>query len=101
MCDWRHNIGSTAIAVIMSLLQCASGDDEVKEMANLLLEDSSFLYDDLNSSSSKKAFRSNIIRQLLNSAHLQHVAGVMSQVHAICPALFNFCGVIALCGAAV
>ena len=101
MCDWRHNIGLTAIVVIMSLLQCASGNDEVKEMADLLLKDSSFLYDDLNSSSSKKAFRSNIICQLLNSAHLQYMASAMSQVHAICHTLFNFCGVIALCGAVV
>ena len=85
----------------MSLLQCASSNEDIRDMADLLLEDFSFLYNDLDASSSKKAFRSNVIRQLLNSAHLQYVSGAMSHVHAISPPLFNYCGVIALCGAAV
>jgi hypothetical protein len=85
----------------MSLLQSASSDREVRDMADMLLASFSFLYDDLDASNSKKAFRSNMVRQLLNSAHLQYVNGAMSHVHAICPPLANYCGVIGLCGATV
>ena len=101
MYDWQHNIGSTAIAIVMSLLQCASSDQEVRDMADLLLESFSFLYDNLDSSRPEKVPQSNLMRQLLNSAHLQYVNGAMSHVHAVCPPLYNYCGVIGLCGAAV
>ena len=100
MCDWRHNIGSTAIAVIMSLLQSAARD-EFKTMAEILLEDCSFLYDNLDASSPRKAFQSNLVHQLLSSAHLHYVDGAMLRVHGLCPSLYNYCGVIGLCGAAV
>ncbi|KAF8119396.1 hypothetical protein EV363DRAFT_1103259, partial [Boletus edulis] len=70
LCDWRHNVGSTAMAIIMSFLQCADTDDEIRDMADMLLDDFSFLYEDLDASSPKKAFRSNFLLQLLNAAHL-------------------------------
>ena len=85
----------------MSFLQCASSDQEVRDMADMLLESFSFLYADLDASDPKKAFRSNFMLQLLDSAHLQYVNGAMQNVVAICPPLHSYCGIIGLCGAAV
>ena len=61
LCDWRHNIGSTALMIIMSLLQCASSEWEIQDMADKLLESFSFLYQDLNADSPNKVFCSNLI----------------------------------------
>ena len=101
LCDWRHNIASTSLAIIMSLLQCAESDREVRDMADMLLEGCSFMYKDLDSSSTQKAFRSHFMLQLLNAAHLQYVTGAMQSVMCIDPPLGNYVGVIGLCGIAV
>ncbi|KAN0091448.1 hypothetical protein V8E55_005014, partial [Tylopilus felleus] len=85
LCDWHHNIASTALAIIMIFFQCASSNIEVRDMADMLLEASAFLYDDLNSSSPKKAFRSHFILQLLHTLHLQYVTGALHTVHCIHP----------------
>lgn len=101
MCDWRHNIASTALAIVISLLQCASNDCEVKDMADILLDSCSFLYEDLDTSSPNKAFRSNFMLQLLNAAHLQYVNGALQSLFAISLPLYTYSGIIGLCGAAV
>ncbi|KAF8424795.1 hypothetical protein L210DRAFT_879295, partial [Boletus edulis BED1] len=104
LCDWRHNVGSTAMAIIMSFLQCADTDDEIRDMADMLLDDFSFLYEDLDASSPKKAFRSNFLLQLLNAAHLQCVNGAIAKsfvTNVLSPPLQNYSGIIGLCGAAL
>ncbi|KAN0084601.1 hypothetical protein V8E55_008105 [Tylopilus felleus] len=96
--------------LIPTLLLWAGGKDDVwrinsaardkfKTMAEILLEDCSFLYDNLDASSPRKAFQSNLVRQLLSSVHLHYVDGAMLRVHSLCPSLYNYCGVIGLCGA--
>ena len=71
-------------------------------MADMLLEDLLFLYENLDASDFKKAFRSQFMLQLLNTAHLQYVNGAMDKpTMPIHPPLGNYSGVIALCGAAV
>lgn len=99
LCDWRHNVGSTAIALIMSLLQCADSNQEVTEMANMLLENFSFLYESLDTRKSEGAFRSQFMLQLLNMTHLQSTNSAMQ--NAAGPSPFDYCGIIGLCGAAV
>ncbi|KAN0094916.1 hypothetical protein V8E55_003203, partial [Tylopilus felleus] len=74
----------------MIFFQCASSNIEVRDMADMLLEASAFLYDDLNSSSPKK---------LLHTSHLQYVTGALHTVHCIHPP--NYVGVIGLCGVAL
>lgn len=102
LCDWRHNVASTALAIIMTFMQCASNDREVRDMADMLLEEWSFIYEDLDSSNTKKAFRSHFMLQLLNAAHLQYVTGVMRRSEmCIHPPMHNYAGVIGLCGVAV
>ncbi|KAF8551141.1 hypothetical protein OG21DRAFT_1499313 [Imleria badia] len=101
LCDWRHNIGSTAVAIIISFMQCADNDREIRDMADMLLDNLSFLYEDLDASSPKKAFRSNFLLQLLNAAHLQCVEGAMKSVVANALSLHGYCGIIGLCGAAL
>ena len=67
----------------------------------MLLESFSFLYADLDTSNLKKAFQSNFMLQLLDSAHIQYMNGAMQNVVTICPPLHSYCGIIGLCGAAV
>ena len=81
----------------MTFLQCAENGREVRDMADMLLEESSFIYQDLDLSSTKKAFRSQFMLQLLNTAHLQYVTGAMRSVMCINPPLGNYVGVIGLC----
>ena len=69
----------------MMFFQCASSNIEVQDMADMLLEASAFLYDDLNSSSPKKAFRSHFILQLFHTSHLQFMTGALHMVHCIHP----------------
>ena len=61
-------------------------------MADMLLEASAFLYDDLNSSSPKKAFRSHFILQLLHTSHLQFMTGALHMVYCIHPPDVQLCG---------
>ena len=100
ICDWRHNIGSTAIAIMISFLTSADNQQEVKDMADILLESFSFLYEDLNTSDAKKAFCSTFILQLLSTTHLQAINGAVEFVPGLSP-LETFSGVIGLCDAAV
>ncbi|KAN0090764.1 hypothetical protein V8E55_004330, partial [Tylopilus felleus] len=101
LCNWHHNIASTALAIIMMFFQCASSNIEVRDMADMLLKASAFLYDDLNSSSPKKAFRSHFILQLLHMSHQQYMTGALHTVHCIHPPMSNYAGVIGLCGVAL
>lgn len=101
LCDWRHNIGSTALAIIMTFLQCASNDREARDMADMLLESCAFLYKDLDTSNPNKAFRCQFMLQLLNMAHLQYISGALRSEIPVSPPLHQYYGVIGLCGAAV
>ena len=85
----------------MMFFQCASSNIEVRDMADMLLEASAFLYDNLNSSSPKKAFHSHFILQLLHMSHQQYITGALHTVHCIHPPMSNYAGVIGLCGVAV
>lgn len=99
--DWQHNVASTAITIVISLLQCTSSDHEVKDMADILLESCSCLYTDVEACSPDKAFHSNLMLQLLNAIHLQYVNGSLQSLFAISPPLHTYSGIIALCAAAV
>lgn len=104
LCDWRRdNIGSTALAIIMTFLQCADSDREARDMADMLLESFAFLYKDLEVKNPNYAFRSHFMLQLVNMAHLQYVnaAANMHPAIPIIPHLHTYFGVLGLCGAAV
>ncbi|KAF8546158.1 hypothetical protein OG21DRAFT_1528015 [Imleria badia] len=80
---------------------CALSDLEVRDMADMLLKGSTFLYTDLDSSSPKKAFHSHFMLQLLHVLHLQYVTGALQSVLCIDPPMHNHTGVIDLCGVAL
>ncbi|KAF8549269.1 hypothetical protein OG21DRAFT_1525925 [Imleria badia] len=87
--SWQGPIVSVAhqrVAMVISLLQSASSDDEVRDMADILLEDCSFLYKDLDAGCPEKAFRSNLVLQLLNATHLHGIIGLYA---AACPHEFT------------
>lgn len=102
LCEWRHGVGSAAIALFTSFF-AGKADDEIEQTAQQLLDKLAFLYEDFDHTQKDKAFRSVFITRLLATTHLHNIKG-----HVDVPALDTDAlatsgakGIIGLCGAAV
>ncbi|KAI5989302.1 hypothetical protein EDD15DRAFT_2147799, partial [Pisolithus albus] len=71
---WRHSMGSTAVALLDCYLDSDS-DTDVEQTCDALLHKRAFAYEDLDSSSTDKAFRGAFVLQLLANAHLRSCVG--------------------------
>ncbi|KAG1886993.1 hypothetical protein F4604DRAFT_1675058 [Suillus subluteus] len=86
ICSWRSNFGSTAIALVTSFL-AASRDDENDDdddgaeyeqgLATFLLENWAFLYEDPETCDADKIYRSVFMLELIESAHINMIAGFL------------------------
>ncbi|KAF8119365.1 hypothetical protein EV363DRAFT_1411022 [Boletus edulis] len=102
LCEWRHGVGSAAIALFTSFF-AGKADDEIEQTAQQLLDKLAFLYEDFDHTQKDKAFRSVFITRLLATTHLHNIKG-----HVDVPALDTDAlvtsgakGIIGLCGAAL
>jgi len=96
LCEWRHGIGSAALALFTSFF-AGMADDAIEHTAQQLLEKFTFLYEDFNITEPDKAFRSDFITQLLATTHLCSIKG-----HVDVPIFgTDVKGIIGICGAAV
>ncbi|KAG2029319.1 hypothetical protein BDR03DRAFT_987833 [Suillus americanus] len=89
ICSWCSNFGSTAIALITSFL-AASRDDENDDndddnngaeyeqgLATFLLKNWAFLYEDPETRDADKIYRSVFMLELIESAHINAIAGFL------------------------
>ena len=102
LCEWRHGIGSAAIALFTSFFT-SKVTDAIEQTAEELLNKFMFLYADFDNTDPDKAFRSIFITRLLTTTHLHSTRG-----HINIPTLGTGAlatsggkGIIGLCGAAV
>ncbi|KAG1902158.1 uncharacterized protein F5891DRAFT_978876 [Suillus fuscotomentosus] len=79
--EWRSNFGSTAIAIIIDFMAW-NDDANPSDLAEYLLSDFAFLYEDPDVIDKMKTFRSPFMLQLVATGHLQATIG-----HANVPAL--------------
>ncbi|KAG1849620.1 hypothetical protein C8R48DRAFT_677043 [Suillus tomentosus] len=79
--EWRSNFGSTAIAIIIDFM-ARNDDANPGDLAEYLLSDFAFLYEDPDVIDKMKTFRSPFMLQLVATGHLQATIG-----HANVPAL--------------
>ncbi|KAG2149551.1 hypothetical protein BD769DRAFT_1381341 [Suillus cothurnatus] len=79
--EWRSNFGSTAIAIIIDFM-ARNDDANPSDLAEYLLSDFAFLYEDPDVIDKMKTFRSPFMLQLVATGHLQATIG-----HANVPAL--------------
>ncbi|KAH7905577.1 hypothetical protein BJ138DRAFT_1105871 [Hygrophoropsis aurantiaca] len=100
--EWRSNIGSTAISLIVNFLADIY-ENEVQSFATDLLADFAFLHEDMDSIHPDQAFRSDFMLQLLGTAHLSVIAGY-GDVPALKTkqlAISGMTGALALCATAL
>lgn len=86
ICSWRSNFGSTAIALVTNFL-AASRDEENDDnddgteyeqgLATFLLENWAFLYEDPETRDADKIYRSVFMLELIESAHINAIAGFL------------------------
>jgi hypothetical protein len=67
--EWRSNIGSTALAIIVDFCSRVQNIAN-KDVAQALLEDFKFLYEDEDNMTRETAYKSAFLQQLIASAHL-------------------------------
>ncbi|KAG1883444.1 hypothetical protein F4604DRAFT_1677762 [Suillus subluteus] len=79
--EWRSNFGSTAIAIIIDFM-ARNDDTSPGELAEYLLLDYGFLYEDPDVIDKTKTFQSAFMLQLVATGHLHATTG-----HADVPAL--------------
>ncbi|KAG2743103.1 hypothetical protein P692DRAFT_20747212 [Suillus brevipes Sb2] len=89
LCSWRSNFGSTAIALIANFLAASrddeNGDDNDNDngaeyeqgLATFLLENWAFLYEDPETRDADKIYRSVFMLELIESAHINAIAGFL------------------------
>jgi hypothetical protein len=89
LCSWRSNFGSTAIALIANFLAASrddeNGDDDDDDdgaeyeqgLATFLLENWAFLYEDPETRDADKIYRSVFMLELIESAHINAIAGFL------------------------
>ena len=70
--EWRSNIGSTALAIVVDFCSRVKGVPE-KDIAQALLEDFAFLYEDTDNRTRETAYKSSFLQQLIASAHLSAI----------------------------
>lgn len=102
LCEWRHGVGSAAIALFTSFF-ASKANDAIEQTAEELLDKFTFLYADFDNTDPDKAFHSVFVTRLLATTHLRSIRG-----HINVPALGTDAlatsggrGIIGLCGAAV
>ncbi|KAF8838297.1 hypothetical protein BDN67DRAFT_982608 [Paxillus ammoniavirescens] len=74
LCEWRHGVGSTTLALMINFFTKFEAD-EIQEMSAMLLERLVFLYEGLNHDNPSKAFWSHLMIELLTATHLQSTKG--------------------------
>ncbi|KAF8553042.1 hypothetical protein OG21DRAFT_1510681 [Imleria badia] len=102
LCNWRHGVGSAALALCTSFF-IDSQQETIAAEAGELLENNSFLYKDLDSNDSLKAFHSNFIIHLLATTYIPAIKGFVHEdgLDTYELAHSGLKGVLGLCGAAV
>ncbi|KAF8546436.1 hypothetical protein OG21DRAFT_1491207 [Imleria badia] len=78
LCNWRHGVGSVALALCTSFFM-DSQQETIATEAGELLENNSFLYEDLDSNDSLKAFHSNFIIHLLATTYIPAIKGFVHE----------------------
>ncbi|KAG2076424.1 hypothetical protein BDR04DRAFT_1139681 [Suillus decipiens] len=70
--EWRSNIGSTALAIVVDFCSRIKGVPE-KDIVQALLEDFAFLYEDTDNWTREMAYKSSFLQQLIASTHLSAI----------------------------
>ncbi|KAG6377254.1 hypothetical protein JVT61DRAFT_1315 [Boletus reticuloceps] len=102
LCNWRHGVGSAGLALCTSFFMSSSKEQITEEVAEFL-KDNSYLYEDLASHESQKAFHGNFIINLLATTYLSNVKGHV-HVEELDTHALAFCGIkgiLGLCCAAI
>ncbi|KAG1904328.1 uncharacterized protein F5891DRAFT_977190 [Suillus fuscotomentosus] len=102
LAEWRSNFGSTGLASMMDFFT-RNADTDPETLADALLEDFAFIYEDMENLDPMQAFRSPFMLQLFATAHLHAILG-----HVEVPALKTYVlsvvgmtGVIGICAASL
>ncbi|KAG1903739.1 uncharacterized protein F5891DRAFT_977309 [Suillus fuscotomentosus] len=102
LAEWRSNFGSTGLAIMMDFFT-RNADTDPETLADVLLEDFAFIYEDMENLDPMQAFRSPFMLQLFATAHLHAILG-----HVEVPALKTYVlsvvgmtGVIGICAASL
>ncbi|KAG2109687.1 uncharacterized protein F5147DRAFT_772972 [Suillus discolor] len=102
LAEWRSNFGSTGLAIMMDFFT-RNADTDPETLADALLEDFVFIYEDMENLDPMQAFRSPFMLQLFTTAHLHAILG-----HVEVPALKTYVlsvvgmtGVIGICAASL
>ncbi|KAG2099904.1 uncharacterized protein F5147DRAFT_655738 [Suillus discolor] len=102
LAEWRSNFGSMGLAIMMDFFT-RNADTDPETLADALLEDFAFIYEDMENLDLMQAFRSPFMLQLFATAHLHAILG-----HVEVPALKTYVlsvvgmtGVIGICAASL
>ncbi|KAG1906309.1 uncharacterized protein F5891DRAFT_975718 [Suillus fuscotomentosus] len=102
LAEWRSNFGSMRLAIMMDFFT-RNADTDPETLADALLEDFAFIYEDMENLDLMQAFRSPFMLQLFATAHLHAILG-----HVEVPALKTYVlsivgmtGVIGICAASL
>ncbi|KAG2107613.1 uncharacterized protein F5147DRAFT_774057 [Suillus discolor] len=102
LAEWRSNFGSTGLAIMMDFFT-RNADTDPETLADALLEDFAFIYEDMENLDPMQAFRSPFMLQLFATTHLHAILG-----HVEVPALKTYVlsivgmtGVIGICAASL
>ncbi|KAG1727945.1 uncharacterized protein EDB91DRAFT_1253683 [Suillus paluster] len=100
--EWHSNFGSTGLAIMMDFFT-RNADTDPEMLADALLEDFTFIYEDMENLDPMQAFRFPFMLQLFATAHLHAILG-----HVEVPALKTYVlsiigmtGVISICAASL
>ncbi|KAI5997455.1 hypothetical protein EDD15DRAFT_2528599 [Pisolithus albus] len=102
LCDWRHGFASAAVAQVSAFF-LKPLDLSPKSTAQLLLDQFTFLYEDLDVTVPDKAFRSVFVQQLLLGSHLSATKGYIQvpSLETSSLAKHGVVGALGLCSAAL
>ncbi|KAG1897369.1 uncharacterized protein F5891DRAFT_982751 [Suillus fuscotomentosus] len=102
LAEWHSNFGSMGLAIMMDFFT-RNADTDPETLADALLEDFTFIYEDMENLDPMQAFRSPFMLQLFATAHLHAILG-----HVEVPALKTYVlsvvrmtGVIGICAASL
>ncbi|KAG2105071.1 uncharacterized protein F5147DRAFT_775393 [Suillus discolor] len=102
LAEWRSNFGSTGLAIMMDFFT-RNADTDPETLADALLEDFTFIYEDMENLDPMQAFWSPFMLQLFATAHLHTILG-----HVEVPTLKTYVlsvvgmtGVIGICAASL
>ncbi|KAG2029603.1 hypothetical protein BDR03DRAFT_987648 [Suillus americanus] len=98
LAEWRSKFGSTGLAIMIDFFAW-NKDTDPQVLGQALMDDFTFIYEDMDQLDSMQAFRSPFMLQLFVTVHLHSTAGHV-QVTALKTdvlAAIGVCGVLALC----